>query len=600
LYGAGKAATRIEMGGVDDYFLKVADFIYGRFADMTLIGGKGFFKSTTTGSSVYRGMYFEQLGVHRFSECGIGRLSDDWPLFSVRDCDFQPTTINTAIGVALSGLTDESEIVSCSFYRCKYGVKIGKGGNNLKLYNNFLTRTVSGGASIWVVPHTSATNGGQGFDAFSNKFGNESATSGAYAVLVADEGSGTDFCSKQHATTASTGFWMGAKLRCSLHNGATAGAAPSLVYSYTPHISGMEIINPYIYGSLPTYIIEYDAVVSSLNTGWHAKNNLILFPNVDQLGSNLTAPIRASNLAGAAQVVDPLGVVTSNLGFRSDYGRGYPSDFTDISSVLGNALTAGPHSVATFTTSSGLIGGEWTLANSSTALVGGNLNASFTDGRLTWLEIELQQGATQSLTSVLVQIRRKDSSTVYEFSRPVYLPTNLTRFTFPFVIPAKASDAIRVGVVPQGWEAGVTDKVRIGQIRVYHAEHPVPWGNLQTYGSNAGAYNGAHWINGSYHFWMSGAQPRYHSAAPSAATDGLPASPLFIGSVTWSGSGATTTATVTGAATTDLVYATIKTKPTQAAYLVRAAITSSNTLTLELSAANTSNDAVISYMVFRP
>lgn len=70
------------------------------------------------------------------------------------------------------------------------------------------------------------------------------------------------------------------------------------------------------------------------------------------------------------------------------------------------------------------------------------------------------------------------------------------------------------------------------------------------------------------------------------------------GTFTWSGSGATAAATVTGVAATDLVMATVKTKATEASYLV-AAVPTTNTITFELSAANTSNDAVIMYTVFR-
>jgi hypothetical protein len=74
--------------------------------------------------------------------------------------------------------------------------------------------------------------------------------------------------------------------------------------------------------------------------------------------------------------------------------------------------------------------------------------------------------------------------------------------------------------------------------------------------------------------------------------------PVFIGSHTWAGSGATSAATVTGVLATDLVIATIRTKPTQAAYLV-GVVPTANTITFELSAANTSNDAVITYQVLR-
>ena len=72
----------------------------------------------------------------------------------------------------------------------------------------------------------------------------------------------------------------------------------------------------------------------------------------------------------------------------------------------------------------------------------------------------------------------------------------------------------------------------------------------------------------------------------------------FSGTVTWSGSGASLAQTLTGVAATDIIQATITTKPTQAAYLAAVAPTT-NTITYTLSAANTSNDAVIAYTVFR-
>ena len=72
----------------------------------------------------------------------------------------------------------------------------------------------------------------------------------------------------------------------------------------------------------------------------------------------------------------------------------------------------------------------------------------------------------------------------------------------------------------------------------------------------------------------------------------------YAGKITWSGSGASLATTVSGVLATDIVMATIQTAPTQAAYLVSAAPTT-DTITLVLSAANTSNQAIIAYTVFR-
>ena len=73
----------------------------------------------------------------------------------------------------------------------------------------------------------------------------------------------------------------------------------------------------------------------------------------------------------------------------------------------------------------------------------------------------------------------------------------------------------------------------------------------------------------------------------------------YAGEFTWSGSGASMAVTVPGVLLTDIVIASIKTAPAEAAYLVSAGATT-DTVTITLSAANTSNDAVIDCIVLRP
>jgi len=72
----------------------------------------------------------------------------------------------------------------------------------------------------------------------------------------------------------------------------------------------------------------------------------------------------------------------------------------------------------------------------------------------------------------------------------------------------------------------------------------------------------------------------------------------YAGEVTWTGGLATLAATITGVAATDIVIASILTLGTEGTIL-QGAIASANTITFTLDAANTSNDAVISYVVFR-
>lgn len=72
----------------------------------------------------------------------------------------------------------------------------------------------------------------------------------------------------------------------------------------------------------------------------------------------------------------------------------------------------------------------------------------------------------------------------------------------------------------------------------------------------------------------------------------------YAGEVTWSGGGATLASTVTGVLATDIVVASFHTKGTQGTILQGAAA-SADTITFTLDVANTSNDAVISYVVYR-
>lgn len=80
--------------------------------------------------------------------------------------------------------------------------------------------------------------------------------------------------------------------------------------------------------------------------------------------------------------------------------------------------------------------------------------------------------------------------------------------------------------------------------------------------------------------------------------DGNKVAGSLSGEVTWTGGLATLAIAATGVLSTDRVIATIQTAPTEAAYIASAEATA-DTVTLTLSTANTSNDAVIAYEVVR-
>lgn len=76
---------------------------------------------------------------------------------------------------------------------------------------------------------------------------------------------------------------------------------------------------------------------------------------------------------------------------------------------------------------------------------------------------------------------------------------------------------------------------------------------------------------------------------------------FYAGDISWTSSGTTDSTNLSGTVTIasgDIVLGSISSAPTQSAYLVSCAA-SGNAITAELSAANTSNDAVVSYMILR-
>jgi len=72
----------------------------------------------------------------------------------------------------------------------------------------------------------------------------------------------------------------------------------------------------------------------------------------------------------------------------------------------------------------------------------------------------------------------------------------------------------------------------------------------------------------------------------------------YAGKITWTGSGASLATTVSGVLATDIVLATVQVAATETGYIASVAPTT-NTVTIVLSTANTSNQAVIAYEVLR-
>ena len=155
--GDGPNQARIEVAG-EVYFLTCGRIESTIFEGLTLVGGKGAFRSTWTknmvgGRHIFRDCYFVD-----YSECAIGNNADDSPYLSVEDCIFYGRAKSPSIGIAWGGYFDDGQIARCDFEQNKYHLKLGdrlSGNMQIGPRNSFIS---FGGtkkeADIWLVPNS--------------------------------------------------------------------------------------------------------------------------------------------------------------------------------------------------------------------------------------------------------------------------------------------------------------------------------------------------------------------------------------------------------------------------------------------------------------
>lgn len=478
IQGEGRENCRIRIAA-GQYLITASATIFNfTLKGVSTSGGKGVLKHTLAGISVQGEILIEENNFVDYTECAIGSLSADCPYWKIRKNVFYGAAALTSKGIALAADNSGSIIEGNSFLRNKYHIKMGRMGVASKILNNDFIRFSDGGGApaltdIWLVP-TNQTNDGGLFIAH-NKFGNENRNAADYIVLVAEEAAGTDFLTKDHATTVSVNNATGVTMR---DNDVSGAGTPinGIIYSYTPEFRGW-VVDDYIRGSKYPYVVHFDAVVT-LTAERFAESNQISIGRGDTVFEGWPVT-HYSNAPSLGIVHDPM-VARSGFDFtRTQYPVGFDPSFLDIWTTGTSGARLLTQSNTTRTNIADSLGdddaAEYTFSTAAGFAFG--YLAAPTPNRQAWIEFEVKKAAAQSLARVLVDVRY-DANVNIPFRRHVNLSTNWQRVRIPWV-PRTNSAVQHIEfriVTAADYAAGVTDRFQVGRIKIYHAAEPQHFG----------------------------------------------------------------------------------------------------------------------------
>lgn len=228
-------------------------------------GGAGVLRNRYSGTNVTNNFIVRDCRFYAYTNAAISHNSTDMPNWKIERCRFIGANYTTTIGIALSGLTNESDITSCVFDHNKVGVKLTQGGND-----THITRCVflsedpdTNRIGVWLVPNPDQgtglerMNSGQGFVISQTKFGSENSDTSDFACLIADESSGTYFGDTLPVMSVSSGWITGTTLD-KVNYGAPGSPCRSLLYS-SPHLEMATVRDVMTLANRPAYLVEWMA-----------------------------------------------------------------------------------------------------------------------------------------------------------------------------------------------------------------------------------------------------------------------------------------------------------------------------------------------------
>jgi hypothetical protein len=482
--GDGPNQARLELAN-EVYFLTCGRVESTIFEGLTIVGGKGAFRSTWTrnmvgGRHVFRDCYFVD-----YSECAIGNNADDSPYLTVEECLFYGRAGSPSIGIAWGGYFDDSQITRCAFEQNRYHLKLGdRLSGNLQVgpRNSFIS---FGGtkkeADIWFVPNSEpngwGVNSGQGTIVAENKFGNENRDTDKPRILVAleDPASGADRLSRRHSTTVAAGqghYLTGVRLRDNLLAGA-AGEQRGIVYSYIAQV-GLIFDHNYHYGAPYPYLIEFDRGIERLQDHT-AGNTTYVYPQERDNKQWGGATPALCNLPGYAIPFDPDLFLAGSPEAPAVWQRDDDPGYRPIAALTGAhlAVSGAGATKPVADAHGGQTAAEFTAAAKDAALAvrlddGGQLE----EGRVGFIEVELKAAETLPLDTVyLWLVHDWGRSSERLTARTVRLGADWQRLTLPFVV-RHLTGTFHLLLQADRFERGQRERFVCGNVRVYHAAAP--------------------------------------------------------------------------------------------------------------------------------
>lgn len=543
--GPSSASSIVGMAAIPDsmsltllqnvYFLTMPGFVSNSLVrGMHIIGGKGAVQYTFAGAMVGGLHVYEDCVFEAYTECAFGNAATDSPYLKVARCQFLGALSGGTCGIAWGGYCDNMDIHDNAFIRNKFHLKIGPkiSGSIAIERNDFLRDTVGvTTADIWIVPNSTdsgGANSGFGFGINQNRFGNENQGNTDIRILVALENtaSGTrqtypPLLVYQNVTSGAylTGLLM-------LENRIVAPGAVSVAFmqSYINEFRSLIFRDNINEGGSYTYLCQFMGAwtASYTNTRW----DVDLGPSDPEAGAPLFA-LGVSNFpVGAVQ--DRQGYLQTGAGVLfSETSLGDDAGFLLLGQAAGSDIVLVGATKTSVTDKRGAsttatTGAEVTLTANGLSSLAVVIMSAGTANTLSWVEVDLQRGAANSLPNIYIQVSNTGDGNIALVIPAVVLPTSWTTLRIPFILPASAAPTDwQLQFYSNSWVTSTAIKFQIANVNVYQAKQPVNASSLSCVGVNAGGWNGPLLQMGGSYLWIdTSGRLRIKSSAPTSATDG--------------------------------------------------------------------------------
>ena len=484
MIGDSRSSTRIRISDTA-YLINLNNYVdHMRIADIHFEGGLGTYRNLYTSVNVAANHIVERCLFSNYSECAIGHNSVDMPHWRITDNVFYGVPLLTSIGVALSGVQNNSTIEYNAFLNNRYNLKLDQAGVDIMVHANEFVHFVQGGTplpdivDIWLIPKSTSPH--HAAYIINNKFGNENAQTTDQKILIAEEGSGTYFTDTAHATTLSTGFVSGLHVRDNQLAGSGGWTKP-YIYSYTPNVENLHYSN-YQLGSRATGILEFDSTVVAARN--RSDQSYIEFLHADEAPNVLHPPVSAGNVLSWGLVNDPHGLHAGEPSVPH-YFSGAGDDASFVNLLTGNDVTTDGSVVSAARANvTDALGGanavEVDLSASGGQLALPLVYGSFVAGQLAFVEIDVLRSSTNPLDSIRFELWDGGG---LAFRRIVRLPSAWKTARFSFVPQTSFTSGANMRIyggdtTSSDYVEATADRFKVGRPHVYHAYEPVNMARL--------------------------------------------------------------------------------------------------------------------------